>query len=569
MALYDKASLVLIPSGTKEGVIFSQKPTNGDGDFTFSRATAATRVNSDGLIEKETQNLLLQSNSFDTTWTNANITLTSGQSGYDGSNNAWKFESNAAGTTEILQSGLSTSLIKTHSVYAKAGSISTLKIYAGASKEFNLSAGTTSSSNSKITSVGGGWYRCEVFDIAQNFANIYITASAAGEYIYIQDAQVNYGLVATDYIETTTTAVYGGITDNVPRLDYTDSSCPALKLEPQRTNLVTQSEYIGGYINFGSVNTANEVTSPEGIVNATLIEGDGTQNQIYTATPDIIVPSAGSYTLSIFAKKGTEQYLRLFLDGFTGSSNNSAYFDLDNGTTPTTGASIDDYGNGWYRCYITATIDAGDLTGKLAFNVTESTSSVFYSNAGAANGKNIYIYGAQLEAGSYATSYIPTYGTSVTRNAESTEKTSISDLLGQTEGTLFLEASALSDDNTNRVISLSDGTSSNRVLLLYQATSNTIRGQFSVSGQSSIVIDGTFDTTQNRKMAFAYDNTSITLYVDGSEVNTISTGYTFTATLDDLKFDNIAGGNFFGNVKQLSLFKARLSNAELAELTTL
>ena len=68
MSIYDKASLVLIPSGTKTSKVYSQKPVNGDGDFTFSRSTAATRVNADGNIEKETQNLLLQSNTFDTTW---------------------------------------------------------------------------------------------------------------------------------------------------------------------------------------------------------------------------------------------------------------------------------------------------------------------------------------------------------------------------------------------------------------------------------------------------------------------------------------------------------------------
>ena len=85
MSIYDKASLVLIPSGTKTSKVYSQKPTSGDGDFTFSRSTAATRVNADGVIEKETQNLLLQSNNFGNTWNNVNTSETSGQSGYDGS----------------------------------------------------------------------------------------------------------------------------------------------------------------------------------------------------------------------------------------------------------------------------------------------------------------------------------------------------------------------------------------------------------------------------------------------------------------------------------------------------
>ena len=94
---YNKASIVLIPSGSKTGTIFSQKPTNGDGDFDFTRSTSATRVNADGLIEKETQNLLLQSNSFDTSWINSGtISKTSGQSGYDGSSDAWLLTKSSA-----------------------------------------------------------------------------------------------------------------------------------------------------------------------------------------------------------------------------------------------------------------------------------------------------------------------------------------------------------------------------------------------------------------------------------------------------------------------------------------
>ena len=98
-SIYDKASLVLIPSGTKTSKVYSQKPVNGDGDFTFTRSSAATRVNASGNIEKETQNLLLRSNKFDTTWTKSSATIASGQSGYDGSNNAWNFTTSAAGAS--------------------------------------------------------------------------------------------------------------------------------------------------------------------------------------------------------------------------------------------------------------------------------------------------------------------------------------------------------------------------------------------------------------------------------------------------------------------------------------
>ena len=120
MSLLDLASLVLAPTATKEGKVYSAIPDTGDGDMTFTRGSAATRVNSAGLIEKERGNLLLQSNTFDTTWSNTRSTETSGQSGYDGTNDAWKLkEDNNNGTHRIAQSITQTGVI-TASVYAKA-----------------------------------------------------------------------------------------------------------------------------------------------------------------------------------------------------------------------------------------------------------------------------------------------------------------------------------------------------------------------------------------------------------------------------------------------------------------
>ena len=97
MSLIDLASLVLSPTATKEGKVYSAIPDTGDGDMTFTRGSSATRVNSAGLIEKERGNLLLQSNTFDTTWSAVSASVTGGQSGYDGSSDAWLLSKSAAG----------------------------------------------------------------------------------------------------------------------------------------------------------------------------------------------------------------------------------------------------------------------------------------------------------------------------------------------------------------------------------------------------------------------------------------------------------------------------------------
>ena len=107
MTVYNKASLVLAESPAyKAGKIQPYYPLTPDVSFDFTRATSATRVNASGNIEKETQNLLLQSNQFDTTWTESGSTgiITSGFAGYDGSNDAWQLEHKASQCTSIRQS---------------------------------------------------------------------------------------------------------------------------------------------------------------------------------------------------------------------------------------------------------------------------------------------------------------------------------------------------------------------------------------------------------------------------------------------------------------------------------
>ena len=318
MSIYDKASLVLIPSGTKTSKVYSQKPVNGDGDFTFSRSTAATRVNADGNIEKETQNLLLQSNTFDTTWVTANASVTGGQNGYDGSSDAWLLQNNAGFTTtaNVRQNLSLGSSVRSFSVYARKGNVDWMRIlmYDGSIPHqcwFNLTNGSTANASdiidAKSTSVGGGWYRCEILANTNiESTNIYPTSVAGssfsdnGDNILIQDAQLEQGLVARDYIETTTAAVEGGITDNVPRLDYTDSSCPALLLEPQRTNLLPNSEYLGSWNTSGASIALGSLDSQRGDANYLCVNSN---NIGLGSVYDIIAVTSGQPILHRFLLK--------------------------------------------------------------------------------------------------------------------------------------------------------------------------------------------------------------------------------------------------------------------------
>ena len=188
MSIYDKSSLVLIPSGTKTGKVFSQKPVSGDGDFTFTRASAATRVNADGNIEKETGNLLTYSNTFDNAaWGNSGAFVTGGESGYDGTNNAWRL--GAVNSSPYISQG-NFSTLRTHSLYVKAGTYDQVSIIIGGygqGVQFDLTSGTiVVNSNPSIyyptiTSVVSGWYRISVF-----------VAPSAPTYGFLIAAQILY-----------------------------------------------------------------------------------------------------------------------------------------------------------------------------------------------------------------------------------------------------------------------------------------------------------------------------------------------------------------------------------------
>ena len=423
MSIYDKSSLVLIPSGTKTSKVYSQKPTNGDGDFDFTRSTAATRVNADGNIEKETSNLLLQSNGFSTSpFTTSNTSVTSGQSGYDGTTDAWSLISNGTNGFENVHQIISFSGVYTISVYAKQGSNNYLTIRTLGDDlrvQFKLDDGTHSTAygspvDTFMEDAGSGWYRC---GFTANFSSAtyvlfypqIIGITTAGN-ILIQDAQVEQGLVARDVLTTTTTALYGGITDNVPRLDYTDSSCPALLLEPQRSNLVTQSEYFGdSYWTKSRASFVNGFTSPEGLSNSyKLVEDSSNGLHAIYQNANITIP-VGTATLSVFVKENGRNFFQIRTGSAAGITNAPLYanFDLVNNlvTAQSAGANnaiIEQYANGWKRLSISFTIASGTQVALVFQTITSGTSVIGEGYTGDGT-SGVFIYGAQLEAGSYAT----------------------------------------------------------------------------------------------------------------------------------------------------------------------
>lgn len=235
---------------------------------------------------------------------------------------------------------------------------------------------------------------------------------------------------ATTATEVNASSVIVDVPINVPRLDYTNGSCPSILVEPQRTNLVLRSEeFENAY--WGKVKTTiiqNSTIAPDGSLTADKLIDDTTVSATHQISRNITV-SSGLYTMSVFVKKGEYNFIRFWEDVQTGRQ---CYFNLDTGVATNVNmfnVSIEDYSDGWYRCIATINIPSAGNFG-FRINLTPNGTTVTYNGTGT-NG--VYLWGAQLEAGSNATSYIPTVASTVTRNADVISKTGLSGITSITE----------------------------------------------------------------------------------------------------------------------------------------
>jgi hypothetical protein len=538
-------------------------------EFTFSRSTTGTYTDSEGYIQEMPYNFLQQSNQFDTTWGTSSATISSGESGYDGTNDAWLLTK--TGANGGIRQNNTTSGVQTFSFYAKANASTWVKVNnlgssAYSQANFDLVNGVVGTTayiiDAKIEDVGSGWYRCittydtTLVNIDVRVADSDNVVSGTSGSIYIQNAQLVKGTSAKTYFPTTTRL-------NMPRVDYLNNSNGSLILEPQRSNLIQRSEeFSNAYWSTSRIETPYiaDVVSPDGTLNAYTLEissGETNGGGVYRSGISI----SGDNSWSIFAKKKNANYLVL---ADTSTTTNAVYFDLENGTVGTTynaTGEMQDFGNGWYRCTMKYTLTSSGIKFIYLSNLNGATS------AGVQGGDSIYIYGAQLEQGSYPTSIINTSGSSVTRNADACELTNVADRINSSEGVLFAEISALADDSTYKSITINNSTISDRVQI--SLNSNDIYIGIIKSGVTQVFTSSSVpNITTLQKIAVKYKLNDCQLWVNGMKVVT-DTSASMPVGLNQLNFDKADGNDaFYGNVKDLKVYNTALSDSELAALTT-
>lgn len=565
--LLSQASLVIIPSGYKEDVVYSQIPTDGSGDLSFTRAGNGTRINSAGLVEVCPWNDLTYSEEFNNAaWSKFDASATANATtAPNGTTTADKFVEGTGSSIHRFNQGgaIVSGQSYTFSVYAKASERTRLLLRtnngsADQDTYFDLTNGTIVSGTGTIENAGNGWYKLSrsltaTTSVSSNFicqlllVNTGTNTSYTGDGtsgLFVWGAQLNIGSTAKPYFPTTDRL-------NVPRLTYQNGGggCPSLLLEKQSTNLALYSEqfdnntyWTQSVLSGTLTRTANYGISPDGTQNADRIQMSITTGyvdvlQVITTTPSV----AYSYSIWLKSLSGTPTIVFLN-DGVTGNK-------LVTLTTE------------WVR---------------YTFNIPASGALTYprllIENGITSTSADILAWGAQLEQSSYVTSYIPTTSSSATRVADACFKTGISSLIGQTEGTLFADFVITGLESLyGTAISVNDGVANNYVWLTIFANGNLRAEVWNGSVQASITYSGAV-VGSRYKMAFGYKTNDFVLYVNGTQVGTDNSGTTFSGTTLSRVDNNLAGvatNNVSQSLNQWEIFPTRLTNAQLVELTTI
>ena len=420
------------------------------------------------------------------------------------------------------------------------------------------------------TNAGNGWWRF-AFTVTTNTSTradgiLYLDDGTTNSYtgngssnLFVWGAQLELGSTATAYMVS-------GASNGFRAVPVVSGSATpkGLLVEEQRQNLLTYSEDLSNAAwgkTRGSV-TANAAASPDGTVNAdAFIEDTGTGDHYLDRSAS--VSSGAVYTFSIFAKSNGRNWLAVALTGATASG--SSFFDLANGVLGTVvanaSATITNVGNGWYRCTITVTTNSTTLNIYPVIGFSNGT--VSYTGNGTSG---LYLWGAQLEAGSFATSYIPTLASAVTRSADVASVNTLSPWYSSTESTIFAEYDTVGSTN-NRVFIFDDtGAASYQNYVALSAETTQISIAINVSGSTQAQPTVNIAGSGTQKAAGGWKANDFGLSANGGSVATDTSGT--IPTLNKAYLGYYRDGTYLnGHLRRLAYYPRKLSSAELQALS--
>lgn len=513
--------------------------------FTFSRASEGTIINSDGYIQYSgLGDELVTNGTFDedASWQkDSSWSIGGGKATYDGISHVQDIRQNVA-----FQSGR---------LYKITFTISDVDEAAGKKAYFAL--WTVSNGSDQV-------FNYTNFD---NGTYIYYYTPTNGSILMfnalnnVDGGSFSLDNVSVKQVEQETPRISYDIVDGVV------SDKPHLLLEPARTNLITYSEIFStgwGFDDSSILN--NDSISPSGVKNATLLKGNTTSSRHYRLFTKVNSVTA---VLSVFVKAKELRYVQI---ASANTVSQHANFDVLDGVIGNVGsgfsdAKIEDYGNGWYRCSVASVNQYNNIYISLVSGLDSPWLEV-WSMPNDTDG--LYIWGAQIEEGTYLSSYIPTHGLIETRSAETANNCGAAQDFNDDEGVFYAEIAALADSLTWRQITINDGSPNNTVVIAFKDTSNTLHCQYRLSNVPQADLNYVFSNdTDFHKVAFRYALNDFSMYVNGVKVVPTDTsgGVLPQGTLNQIDFS--ASGNlpFHGKVKELKVYTETLNDAELRLLT--
>jgi hypothetical protein len=564
---------------------------SGQNLVTFTRASSGTYVGSDGLIRTAVTNLLLRSEEFESaSWTpgqtsvNANVIQSP-----NGSLTADKLIENSNTSTHLIQQIIAhtSGTTYTASCFVKVAERTFFSIAFGsgfigaqANSFFDLSNGTTPTSGATVVNVGDGWFRCSFTVAATASASSAVqfrlaTSTSVANYtgdntsgIYLWGAQLEQSSSVGEYIPTTSTI------NSAPRFDHNPTTGESLGLlvEEQRTNLLLQSNgFDTTWINTLSSETAAAGIAPDGTNTAWELRDtlDASSNNHIITQPGIAFASGTAYTFSVFAKRGTlESVAVVFPSAMLGNATIGIKANITNGTivASATGATniITAYPNGWYRITTTMTATTSG-TGAMQIRTALLIGGTGTTYQGDGTG-TILIWGAQLEAGAFPTSYIPTTTATVTRSADVASITgaNFSSWYRQDEGTVFSQA-ILPPGAFNTIVNIN---TTNNDTITSRTTATQANFNVVVSGTTQTgALNISYSPYTVLKSVGCYALNDFALSANGATPVTDATG-TVPAVIQANIGRNAANTNYAnGTIARLAYWPQRLSNSTLQAVT--
>ena len=445
--------------------------------------------------------------------------------------------------------------------------------------KFGISDGTYSRARQNNASIIGN---CKVtYTVVNSSASTLAIREYAGGNNESVPATIGTHTIYKNFIANGISFQAGGVDGGILEIDnisvrevlgqevVPDSGCGNWLWEPQSTNIITYSEDFtnSSWTKFNSIIT-NDNTKILGI-NALKIVPDNNLKGILkrpaTTPQDGLV-----YNRSVYIKFGGERYVVLSAQDAL-SSSRSVIFDFTNKDFSYQGGSVSnllaaDMGNEIFRISFNS-ISSGSVIDdySIGFSSDGTSTSSFLGNGV----DGVYATATQVEQQSYATSYIPTDGTSVTRNQDLCTNGGSAASINITEGVLYAEIAALANDGTVRYLGLSDGSTNNRVIILYYSATNKVRAIVSSGGTKYVDVNYQLTNILDfHKVAIKYKLNDFAFWIDGVEVAT-DTSLNAPIVLDDLSFSIGGSSPFFGKTKAVAVWKEALTDTELAELTTI